>query len=55
MSAGGFYILGRAGQSVAWYATRAEAERECRRLNMRGGCVYRVEPDTGAGSAWRLA
>lgn len=43
MRVGGFYVIGRAGQSVAWYFTREAAEACARRLNYCGGTHYRVE------------
>lgn len=38
----GFYIIG-SYTSCAWFLHREDAERECKRMNYRGGCVYRVE------------
>ena len=42
----GFYVMGRY-TSVAWFRTREEADRECARLNYRGGFVYYVVPADG--------
>jgi hypothetical protein len=39
----GYYIMGRY-TSCAWFKSREDAEKECKRMNYRGGYVYRVEP-----------
>jgi hypothetical protein len=39
----GFYVMGQY-QSVAWHKQRKQAQRLADLMNMRGGCVYRVEP-----------
>jgi hypothetical protein len=39
----GFYVMGQ-HTSVAWSLTRADAEREAKRLNYRGGTHYTVVP-----------
>ena len=51
MTKAGFYVLNCSGGkpgSVAWFATRAEAEKLARQLNYRGGAHYKVE-DCGGG------
>jgi len=48
----GFYVMGQ-HTSVAWSLTRADAEREAKRLNYRGGTHYTVAPvgpHPGAGT-----
>lgn len=46
----GFYVMGRY-QSVAWFATKDEAEKECRRMNYSGGQHYTVQ-DGGRPRTW---
>lgn len=49
MMPGGFYVMGRY-TSVAWFATRADADALALRLNYSGGATYRVEP--GVPRSW---
>ena len=50
---GGFYVMSRT-QSVAWCATRAEADGVAKRLNYRGGTVYTVVPAGKLGTEGRI-
>ena len=38
----GYYIMGKY-TSCAWYAKKADAEAECKRMNYCGNTCYRVE------------
>jgi hypothetical protein len=37
----GYFIMGQ-HTSVAWYKDKAEADKECKRMNYRGGTIYIV-------------
>ena len=41
----GYYIIGQY-TSVAWYKDKSEADKECQRMNYRGGTIYKVVSDT---------
>jgi hypothetical protein len=49
----GFYVMSRT-QSVAWCATRAEADNVAKRLNYRGGTVHTVVPAGRLGTTGRI-
>lgn len=44
----GWYVMGQY-QSVAWFLRKSDAERECQRLNYRGGFPYRVQQADSQG------
>ncbi len=50
----GFYVMGK-HTSVAWCATRAEADEVAKRLNYRGGATYTVVPAGPVGTTGRIA
>ncbi len=50
----GFYVMGKE-TSVAWCATRTEAEGVAKRLNYRGGTHYTVVAAGPAGTTGRIA